>query len=104
MIDERRLPLPPFETEAELATWVLDELAPWFVVHREVAGTHWSDRRLRLDALLVPKQPGPWKDDRPAFGVEFKLADEHSFDTRRSRAGRRRQSITPRPNGTASAA
>jgi hypothetical protein len=31
----------------------------------------------------VPKQPGPWKDDRPAFGVEFKLADEYSFDTRR---------------------
>jgi hypothetical protein len=83
MLDQRRLPLPPFRTEPELATWVLDQLAPSFVVHREIAGTHWSRRRLRLDAVLEPKDPGRWKDDKPALGVEFKLADERSFDTRR---------------------
>jgi hypothetical protein len=83
MIDERRLPLPAFDTEADLATWVLDKLGAWFVVHEEVQGRHWSGRRFRLDAALVPKDPAPWKDDCPAFGVEFKLADERSFDTRR---------------------
>jgi hypothetical protein len=51
--------------------------------HREVAGTHWSRRRLRLDAVLEPKDPRPRKDDRPAVGVEFRLPDELSFDTRR---------------------
>mgnify|MGYP001206609391 CR=1 FL=1 len=83
MIDERRLPLPPIETEAALATCVLDKLGTWCVVHEELQGTHWSGRRFRLDAALVPKDPEPWKDDRPAFGVEFKIADERSVDTRR---------------------
>jgi hypothetical protein len=28
---------------------------------------------VRLDAVLRPRDPGPWFDDEPVFGVEFKL-------------------------------
>jgi hypothetical protein len=77
-----RLPFPPFRTEAELSSWVLAQLEPTFAITEQVVGRHWSGRRLRIDAVLRPRDPEPWKDVAPAFGVEFKLADERSFDTR----------------------
>ncbi|OHV29065.1 hypothetical protein BBK14_34190 [Parafrankia soli] len=76
-----RLPLPHFPNEAALVEWALDQLDPWFVADREVPGTHCSNRRLRLDAVLRPRDPSGWRDDAPAFGVEFKIAAQRSFDT-----------------------
>ena len=69
MIDERRPPLPPFETEAELATWVLDE-----------HGQHrlWSQRRGVLDARRWSLRPAPAAGDGAYFGY---AAHEHQRAT-----------------------
>jgi hypothetical protein len=68
------LPLPDYKTESDLADDVLAALDPWFHYKREVRGTHCTGRRLRLDAVLWPRDPQDWKDATPVFGVEFKLA------------------------------
>lgn len=70
-------------TEADLASAALSELDPYFTADREVWGTHCSGKRLRLDAVLRPRDPSGWFDATPAFGVEFKNAYAGSFDTRR---------------------
>jgi hypothetical protein len=61
-----------FRNETELAQWAYDQLDPFFVIHREIWGTHCTDRRLRIDAILRPRQKSGWTDEDPAFGVEFK--------------------------------
>lgn len=79
---KRRPPMPRFANEADLAERVLTLLDQHFLIDTEVVGRHCSGRRLRIDAILRPRDPGPWKDDEPAFGVEFKLVHQKSFDTR----------------------
>ncbi|GAB3861552.1 hypothetical protein ACFPIJ_11875 [Dactylosporangium cerinum] len=77
----RRLPMPRFANEAELAERVLGILSPHFEIETEVDGRHCSGRQLRIDAVLRPRDPSDWKDDRPAFGVEFKLASQGPSST-----------------------
>jgi hypothetical protein len=61
-----------FGTEAELASLVLADLAEVFTIQREVPGIHCSGKRLRLDAVLRPRDASSWCDPEPTFGVEFK--------------------------------
>jgi hypothetical protein len=62
-----------FASEADLAEWVYRELGPYFIVHRQVEGTYCSGRRrMRIDAVLRPRDTTGWTDQEPAFGVEFK--------------------------------
>ena len=63
---------PVFPSEDDLATWVLAQLDPHFRAEREVAGHHCSGKRLRIDAILTPRDPGLWLDAMPVLGVEFK--------------------------------
>ena len=70
-------------SEADLAGAALGELDPYFTAEPEVLGTHCSGKRLRLDAVLRPRDPSGWRDPSPAFGVEFKNAYAGSHDTRR---------------------
>ena len=70
-------------SEADLADAALTELDPYFTADREIWGTHCSGRRLRLDAVMRPRDPSGWRDPSPAFGVEFKNAYAGSHDTRR---------------------
>ncbi|HEY9474690.1 MAG TPA: hypothetical protein VIS06_12675 [Mycobacteriales bacterium] len=72
---QSELPLDRFNSERELADRVLARLDPWFVVDREVHGVHCSGRRMRLDAMLRPRNPGEWRNPDVAFGVEFKIPD-----------------------------
>ncbi|MBM7079114.1 hypothetical protein [Micromonospora humida] len=67
------LSLDRFGSERELADRVLERLAPWFEIRREVTGRHCSGRSLRIDAMLRPRDAGSWRDPDVAFGVEFKL-------------------------------
>ena len=63
----------PWMDERQLADKVLDRLGQHFHIAREVGGTHWGGSRLRLDAVLKPKDPSGWKGgDSVALGVEFK--------------------------------
>ncbi|MFF4404909.1 hypothetical protein ACMATS_17980 [Streptoverticillium reticulum] len=68
------LPEPgQYINEKQLADTVLGELRPHFHIQREVSGLYPTGKALRLDAVLRPRDPGPWFDDEPVFGVEFKL-------------------------------
>ena len=58
--------------ESEIAERVLSALSPHFEARREVFGTHCSGRRLRIDAVLWPRDPTGWHDEKPVFGLEFK--------------------------------
>jgi hypothetical protein len=62
-----------FLSERGLCEQVLRVLDRWFEIQREVTGSYWNGTRVRIDAVLRPRDPVPWADERPAFGVEFKL-------------------------------
>lgn len=65
-------PTPSFNSEQALADHVLDRLDPWFTVDPQVWGTACDGKRVRIDAVLRPRDPSSWKDADPAFAVEFK--------------------------------
>ncbi|MEH0938324.1 hypothetical protein [Micromonospora psammae] len=79
---KKRLPTPLHNSERELSAWALGELAQWFTIAREVPGRHCGGRTVRIDAVLRPRDRNLWHDPDIAFGVEFKLACRHSWDTR----------------------
>ena len=58
--------------ESSIKASVLERLSRDFVIHEEVWGTHWSGRRLRIDAIITPKDDSEWKTKSPKFGIEFK--------------------------------
>ena len=58
--------------ERNVKRQVLDRLSPSFVIHEEVWGTHWSGKRLRIDAVVIPKDDSQWKTKSPRLGIEFK--------------------------------
>ena len=62
-------------SEKQLADSVLGDLTPYFCVQREVPGRYPTGQAVRLDAVLQPRDPGPWFDDAPVLGVEFKSVD-----------------------------
>ncbi|MFC8008679.1 hypothetical protein [Streptomyces cinereoruber] len=37
-----------------------------------MTGQYWTGESVRIDAVLRPRDPQPWHDKHPAFGVEFK--------------------------------
>ncbi|MFJ8745861.1 hypothetical protein ACIRL2_41695 [Embleya sp. NPDC127516] len=61
-----------FKTERELSTHVLGVLEKWFHIQEQVPGLYRGCEPVRIDAILVPRDPEPWFDEEPAFGVEFK--------------------------------
>jgi hypothetical protein len=61
-----------YADEKDFAGAVLDDLSPYFHIQREVRGRFPTGQGVRLDAILRPRDPGPWFDDEPVFGVEFK--------------------------------
>jgi hypothetical protein len=69
---ETELPLNEFSSERELADRVLERLEPWFWVDQEVFGTHCTGARLRIDAMIWPRDHSQWKSPGVTFGVEFK--------------------------------
>ena len=58
--------------EAGVKDRVLSRLSKHFRIEEEVWGTHWSGRRLRIDAVLTPIDDTGWKTKQPRLGVEFK--------------------------------
>lgn len=64
--------------EAGVKDRVLSRLSKHFHIEEEVWGTHWSGKRLRIDAVLIPIDDSGWKTKRPRLGVEFK--NFRSFD------------------------
>ncbi|WP_436944640.1 hypothetical protein [Streptomyces sp. SudanB25_2051] len=61
-----------FKSERDLSSHVLGALDKWFHIEEQVTGLHHGGDPVRIDAILVPRDPEPWFDDEPAFGIEFK--------------------------------
>ena len=59
-------------SESKLGETILNRLEPHFKIDREVPGTHFSGRQLRLDAVVQPRHNCEWKDPEVALGIEFK--------------------------------
>lgn len=58
--------------ERDVKAAVFERLSPHFHIFEEVTGTHWTDRRLRIDAIIKPKDDSEWKTKSPSIGLEFK--------------------------------
>lgn len=67
--------------EKELQKTVLSILNKWFSYQTGVYGTHWTGKRLILDAVLRPKNTAGWFDPDPVFGVEFKRASSQRHES-----------------------
>lgn len=64
----------PIRPDGGLPEQVLPRLEPYFHIHREVTGTHPTGKRLRIDAIVVPRDPSGWARPDIALGIEFKRA------------------------------
>lgn len=62
--------------EKNFSTNILNQLATDFYIVEQVYGTHFSGARLRIDAILKPKDISKWKNQNVCFGIEFKLAEK----------------------------
>lgn len=60
------------QEEHEFKQQWLDKLKPYFTIKEEVSGTHLSGQKLRIDAVIIPKDLSDWKNKEIAFGIEFK--------------------------------
>lgn len=58
--------------ESDVRKKVLSRLSHNFSIEEEVWGTHWSGKRMRIDAIVIPKDDSGWKTKRPRLGIEFK--------------------------------
>jgi hypothetical protein len=68
--------------EAALAHQALAALKPHFRIYPEVWGTHPTGKRLRIDAILQPRDPSPWSRSDIALGVEFKAPTDRDAGRR----------------------
>lgn len=58
--------------ESDVKRSVLLRLSSHFHVYEEVWGTHWSGKRVRIDAIITPIDDSDWKTKSPRLGIEFK--------------------------------
>lgn len=62
----------PNQLDGGLPDQVLPCLEPHFHIHREVSGLHPAGKRLRIDAIVVPRDASAWARTDIALGIEFK--------------------------------
>lgn len=62
---------------------VLQKLDKYFTVQEQVRGTHYSGKRLIIDAIIKPRDASLWANKDIALGVEFKLTDSIREDARK---------------------
>lgn len=66
--------------ESEFKDKILPRLAPHFIIQEEVSGVvnlNGYTHRVRIDALLYPKDKTGWKNPDVVLGLEFKEPDLH---------------------------
>lgn len=68
--------------EALLAERTLTSLSSHFLITEQVIGTHPTGKRLRIDAILRPRDPSPWSRSDIALGVEFKAPTDRPSERR----------------------
>jgi hypothetical protein len=58
--------------EKDISQDLLKRLEKYFLVYREVKGTHWTGKSVRLDAVLQPKESLGFADSNCFLGLELK--------------------------------
>ncbi|MCV7288988.1 hypothetical protein H7J87_27030 [Mycolicibacterium wolinskyi] len=58
--------LPRYPSEKAFVDATLAELEPYFHIEREVVLEHWTSKRLKVDAVMRPREPQAWKDESPS--------------------------------------
>ena len=67
-------------TEEEFINTVIPLLEKDFFIKEEVSGIHLSGQKVRIDRVIMPKDPTDWANGRKtAFGLEFKKPKYESF-------------------------
>jgi len=51
---------------------ILNELSKHFTIEEEVSGTHFSGRKMKIDAILRPRDNSEWRNKELVFGLEIK--------------------------------
>ena len=71
-------------TEQAIKDRYVRQLKNEFNIHCEVEGRHFSDKRMKLDAVVIPKNINLWKNPDVALGIEFKDTERFSrnYDTK----------------------
>jgi len=64
-----------YQKESQVACQLFEKLEPHFYISREVVGTHYSGKRLRVDAVLRPRKTSDWKCKDTAFAIEIKRGE-----------------------------
>ncbi|WP_271785336.1 hypothetical protein [Aquimarina algiphila] len=83
-LKKRGYPVTPDElTEDKFQEIILELLAPYFTVEQEVWGTHFSGRRMKIDAIVTPKNTSEWRNKNIKFGIEFKKPLSTELNNRR---------------------
>jgi hypothetical protein len=63
-------------SESAVKAPVIQRLEPFFNITEEVRGVDAHGRRVRIDAIVTPKDPSQWARPDIALGIEFKaMAD-----------------------------
>jgi hypothetical protein len=58
--------------ERSVVRSALDRLSHNFHIFEQVEGRHWSGKRMRIDAIIKPKDDSEWMTKSPSLGLEFK--------------------------------
>lgn len=58
--------------ELEVSDELLIKLGRFFHIHQEVHGTHYSGKRVRIDAVLIPRDKHLWAGENIKLGLEIK--------------------------------
>ncbi|MDO6739389.1 hypothetical protein [Wenyingzhuangia sp. 2_MG-2023] len=60
------------QNESEFKKHWLKKLEQHFTIEEEVSGIHITGKKLRIDAIIKPKDTSDWKNKNIVFGLEFK--------------------------------
>lgn len=72
LFGDRQASLP---NECDVSKALLDRLSRHFVIQKEVEGVHYSGKKVRIDAMLTPKEHLGWKH-RCNIGLEIKRGSQ----------------------------
>lgn len=69
----RNIEIIPGSLDEEMFTHIILKcLEPYFEIRREVWGTHFSGRKVKIDAILKPKDNREWRNKDLVIGLEIK--------------------------------
>jgi hypothetical protein len=66
----------PTKEESCVSKELFEKLSKYFTIYREVAGTHLSGKKVRIDAVLSPKPEQNFKNNKCFIGLEIKRGDD----------------------------